>query len=93
MSPHELLQRLLDLELAYGRVRKEKWGPRTLDLDLLLYGELEYSDQDLTIPHPGLCYRNFVIQPLHEIAPDLILPDGTKIQKLAQNLIDVLAIV
>ena len=71
---HEVLWRLLEIERALGRERREKWGPRTIDLDLLLYGDEVISTDDLTIPHPRLHERRFVLQPLAEIAPELIVP-------------------
>lgn len=75
LSPYELLAGLQDLEIKQGRIRgPERWGPRSLDLDILLYGELELSTPDLIIPHPGLPDRNFVLYPLYEIAPDLEIP-------------------
>src|SRR5580692_7083183 len=58
----ELLQRLLAVETKLGRVRGERWGPRTLDLDLLLYGDLIYQDETLTVPHPRMHERLFVLQ-------------------------------
>jgi 2-amino-4-hydroxy-6-hydroxymethyldihydropteridine diphosphokinase len=64
----------LQIERALGRERREKWGPRTIDLDLLLYGNDVISADDLVIPHPRLHERRFVLQPLAEIAPDLIVP-------------------
>ncbi len=67
-SPLELLDRLQAIESVQGRVRTAHWGPRTLDLDLLLYGDLEYADQRLQLPHPGLAERPFVLAPLAQIA-------------------------
>jgi 2-amino-4-hydroxy-6-hydroxymethyldihydropteridine diphosphokinase len=75
LSPHDLLRALQEIELAYGRVRTgERWGARTLDLDILLYGEQEIDTPELKIPHPGLVEREFVLYPLYEIAPDLCIP-------------------
>lgn len=77
LSPQALLAALLQIELAQGRVRDgQRWGPRTLDLDLLLYGELQLQSRELTLPHYALTERAFVVLPLAEIAPDLRLPDG-----------------
>jgi 2-amino-4-hydroxy-6-hydroxymethyldihydropteridine diphosphokinase len=70
----ELLQRLLAIETACGRVRAERFGPRTLDLDLLLYGDVVLDSPDLTLPHPRLHERLFVLQPLAEIAPGALHP-------------------
>jgi len=72
----ELLLALQGLELLHQRVRKERWGPRTLDLDLLLYGDHTINSEQLVVPHPGLGERLFVLRPLFEIAPALILPAG-----------------
>ncbi len=74
LSPQQLLDTLLDLEARFGRVRAEKNGPRTLDLDILLYDQQEIDLPDLIIPHPRLHLRAFVLHPLAEIAPELALP-------------------
>jgi len=78
LSPHDLLDACQDLEQSAGRVRMERWGPRTLDVDVLLYGQLELEDPDLTIPHPRMYERAFVLYPLAELAPEL-LPDDWKL--------------
>ena len=72
LSPYELLSTCQNLEKSAGRVRMERWGPRTLDVDVLLYGELELGDPDLTIPHPRMHERAFVLYPLAELAPELL---------------------
>jgi 2-amino-4-hydroxy-6-hydroxymethyldihydropteridine diphosphokinase len=84
LSPRELLDRLLEIELELGRDRTkaERWGPRTIDLDLLLYGDEVIDEPGLTLPHPRLAQRRFVLEPLHELAPDLVLPDGRSIKDL-----------
>ena len=70
-----LFEHLQALELRHGRVRGgQPWGPRTLDLDLLTYGDIRVADDTLTVPHPGVLQRDFVLHPLYEIAPDLCLP-------------------
>ncbi|MDR0706139.1 MAG: 2-amino-4-hydroxy-6-hydroxymethyldihydropteridine diphosphokinase [Planctomycetaceae bacterium] len=69
-----LLEKLLDIELRLGRVRVEHWGPRTLDVDLLLYGDQIISTPTLTIPHPEMLRRRFVLEPAEEIAADTIHP-------------------
>jgi len=74
LDPDALLRVLLDIESALGRVRTERDGPRTLDLDLLLYGDMVRDDARLTLPHPRLHQRLFVLKPLAEIAPGLIHP-------------------
>jgi len=75
MGAHELLLCLQRIEKRQGRVRKgTQWGARTLDLDILLFGDLQLDEPALTIPHPGLSQRDFVIYPLQEIAPGLSIP-------------------
>jgi 2-amino-4-hydroxy-6-hydroxymethyldihydropteridine diphosphokinase len=74
LSPQSLLQQLLAIELVYGRERGERWGPRSLDLDILLYGDVVVTTESLQIPHPRMCERAFVLVPLAEIAPDWIEP-------------------
>lgn len=76
LSPEALLARLLDIERTRGRDRgrEERWGPRTLDLDLLLFDDLVLDQPGLTIPHPRLIERAFVLIPLAQIAPDWIVP-------------------
>jgi 2-amino-4-hydroxy-6-hydroxymethyldihydropteridine diphosphokinase len=77
LSARELLIQLQLIEIKQGRVRDgQKNGPRTLDLDLLLYGRETINDEDLTIPHPRMLQRAFVVTPLLEIAPDLQMPNG-----------------
>lgn len=71
LTPNSLLQALQELENRHGRVRGRRWGPRTLDLDLLLYGQMTIESEALTIPHPGLYERNFVLYPLAEVAAAL----------------------
>ena len=71
LAPAPLLAALQALEQRHGRVRAERWGPRTLDLDILVYGDLQSDDPELTLPHPQLARRDFVLVPLHEIAPEL----------------------
>ncbi len=74
LEPHRLLDELQSIERCQGRRRGgERWGARTLDLDLLLYGEQRIDSERLTVPHPGLLQRSFVLYPLYEIAPDLHL--------------------
>ncbi len=75
LSPHDLLARALKVERALGRDRESerRWGPRTLDIDLLAYDDLVLNDPDLTLPHPRLFERAFVLVPLAEIAPDRVI--------------------
>jgi 2-amino-4-hydroxy-6-hydroxymethyldihydropteridine diphosphokinase len=77
-----LLHALQAIENKMGRVRIQHWGPRIIDLDLLLYDDLVYQDFELTLPHPGVFDRIFFLQPLHDIAPNLCLPDGRAIASL-----------
>ena len=74
LAPDDLLHRLLDVERGLGRVRGEKWGPRTIDLDLLLYGDLVLEEPELKVPHPELTRRSFVLVPLVELDPLLVHP-------------------
>lgn len=86
LPPLDLLDRTQAIELEHGRVRKaERWGPRTLDLDIILYGDLVHNCERLTVPHYGMKVREFVLYPLAEIAPDLILPDQTALQTLLRQ--------
>lgn len=89
LAPIELLHALLAIERRQGRNRdlETRWGPRTIDLDLLLFGDEVLSSTALTIPHPGLHERAFVLEPLAEIAPDLIVPTlGLTVQHLRDQL-------
>lgn len=72
LSPKELLKILQDIENQLGRVRAVKNAPRTIDLDILLFGELIFNERCLTIPHPRMFERYFVLKPLLEIAPDIL---------------------
>jgi 2-amino-4-hydroxy-6-hydroxymethyldihydropteridine diphosphokinase len=74
LQPEQLLAKLLEIEIKFNRVRREKWGPRTLDLDLLLYDNLILETPTLTLPHPRMTERAFVLVPLAEIAPDWVHP-------------------
>jgi 2-amino-4-hydroxy-6-hydroxymethyldihydropteridine diphosphokinase len=75
LLPMDLLRSLQAIENDQGRIRKgERWGARTLDLDILIYGDLIIDQPDLTVPHPGLAERSFVLYPLFEIAPLLLVP-------------------
>jgi 2-amino-4-hydroxy-6-hydroxymethyldihydropteridine diphosphokinase len=71
------------VEAALGRTRDERWGPRTIDIDVLLYDDVQQDDPELTIPHPRLTERAFVVLPLLELDPALVLPDGTRLLDLA----------
>jgi 2-amino-4-hydroxy-6-hydroxymethyldihydropteridine diphosphokinase len=80
MSPQELLEMCLGIEREHGRERRERWGPRTLDLDILLYGDETIADENLTVPHPRMTERRFVLEPLLDAWPDAALPDGTPLR-------------
>ena len=85
LAPQALLDALLHIENQMGRTRTERWGPRVIDLDLLLYGGEQVALPGLTVPHPRLRERAFVVVPLAEIAPEMALPgDGKQIAELAQ---------
>lgn len=86
LSPIELLDQLQSIEQSQGRVRKEnRWGARTLDLDILLYDELIMNTERLTIPHYHMKKREFVLYPLFDIAPDLVLPDNDNLYDLVKK--------
>lgn len=82
LSPLELLDALQAIEQAHRRVRLQHWGPRTLDLDLLLYSNDVIEHPRLIVPHPYLTQRGFVLYPLADIEPNLQLPDGRSLQAL-----------
>ena len=83
LSPRELLERLLEVERALGRERTgPRYGPRTVDLDLLLYGEETVDEPGLKVPHPRLAERAFALEPLVELDPGLVLPDGRQVRDL-----------
>jgi 2-amino-4-hydroxy-6-hydroxymethyldihydropteridine diphosphokinase len=83
LSPRELLEALLAIERAAGRARDEtRWGPRVLDLDILVYGDRQIDEPGLHVPHPHLHERAFVLLPLAEIAPDLMVPNQASVSAL-----------
>jgi 2-amino-4-hydroxy-6-hydroxymethyldihydropteridine diphosphokinase len=87
LPPEEILALAKALELAAGRRRGLRFGPRPLDIDLLLYGDLESNTPELTLPHPRLRERRFMLEPLAEIAPDLpVPPDGATVAELLARL-------
>ncbi len=89
LLPRELLDVLLHLENKMGRVRTLRWGPRVIDLDLLIYGDAQVSEPGLEVPHPRLRERAFVLGPLAEIAPDLCLPpEGKTAEKVFAELFE-----
>ena len=86
LPARELLERLLDIEQRLGRVRRERFGPRTIDLDLLLYGDEVVDEPGLTLPHSRLHERRFALEPLAELAPDLVVPGRGRVSALLAEL-------
>ena len=82
---HNLLDRLQEIEQQQGRIRQRHWGERIIDLDLLIYGENNLDDRRLTVPHPGIATRSFVLYPLAEIAPELTITTIGKIEDLLSD--------
>ena len=87
LAPRALLDRLLEVERELGRVRGERprFGPRTIDLDLLLHGDEVLDEPGLVLPHPRLAERRFVLEPLNELEPGLTLPDGRRVADLLRG--------
>ncbi len=85
LTAESLLATLQAIECHHGRERRQRWGPRTLDLDILLYGQQTICTPILQIPHPRMTERAFVLYPLAELAPDLVMPDGISITNLLEN--------
>jgi 2-amino-4-hydroxy-6-hydroxymethyldihydropteridine diphosphokinase len=79
LRPRELLQACLGVEAALGRVRDVRWGPRTIDVDVLLVDDLRIDESDLTVPHPRMTERAFVLLPLLELNADASLPGGSRL--------------
>lgn len=88
LSPHEVLARALSVEAACGRVRTQRWGPRTLDIDLVLIGDLVVNEPELVVPHPHLRERAFVLMPLVEIDANAQMPDGERLSAVLATLPD-----
>jgi 2-amino-4-hydroxy-6-hydroxymethyldihydropteridine diphosphokinase len=85
LNPEELMRRLLAIEEGLGRIRGERWGPREIDLDILLYDGLAQAGPTVTVPHPELERRRFVLVPLRELDPDIVHPvSGMTIGELAE---------
>lgn len=88
IGPRPLLQAFLAIEADAGRERRERWGPRTLDLDLLLYGDAVIAAEGLQIPHPRMGERRFVLEPLSEVWPDAIVPGLGSVTRLLDSVRD-----
>src|SRR6187399_1624506 len=88
LSATALFEALRAIETAAGRVRAERWGPRTLDLDLLIFADQRINEEALTVPHPGIAERGFVLAPLHDIAPTLQVPGVGSVEELLRRLPD-----
>jgi 2-amino-4-hydroxy-6-hydroxymethyldihydropteridine diphosphokinase len=86
LEPRQLLERLLSVEEKLGRVREERWGPRTIDLDLLLYGTETIDEPGLTVPHPRLHQRRFALEPLADLDPALEIPGAGSVSTLLAKL-------
>lgn len=86
LSPQQLLTQLQHIEQQQQRVRLRHWGPRTIDLDLILYGDHIIQEENLVVPHPRMQERHFVLLPLADLVPNLTLPDGTKLNELIESL-------
>ncbi len=81
-TARELLDLLLAIEASLGRIREERWGPRTIDLDLLVYGDEVVDEPGLRVPHPHLDERRFALEPLAELAPELDVPGRGRVSAL-----------
>lgn len=87
LDAETLMDNTQRIELQQGRVRKaERWGPRTLDLDIMLFGHETINTERLTVPHYDMKNRGFMLWPLYEVAPNLIFPDGTSLKSILDNL-------
>jgi 2-amino-4-hydroxy-6-hydroxymethyldihydropteridine diphosphokinase len=85
LTPKKLLKKLFEIENNHGRVRLERWGPRTLDIDIIVFGNEFVQTKSLQIPHPRTHQRGFVLIPWAEIDPEAVLPGHGKVSKLAER--------
>ena len=89
LAPSTLLHRLLEIEARLGRVRRERWGPRIIDLDLLMHGRRALKTRELTLPHPRLAERAFVLESLHDLCPDADVPGtGCTVSELLERCVE-----
>ncbi|MET1053444.1 MAG: 2-amino-4-hydroxy-6-hydroxymethyldihydropteridine diphosphokinase [Mycetocola sp.] len=88
LDPHELLAAVHRVEADFGRVRVERWGDRTIDIDIVAYGDLEIDEPDLVLPHPRAAERDFVLAPWLELDPDAVLPGAGRVADLLSALRD-----
>lgn len=84
LPPPALLETCQSIEQRLGRVRLERWGPRTMDIDILLYGDVKQDDPQLTLPHPRMLERAFVLVPLADLVPELVIDKRTVAEHLAR---------
>jgi 2-amino-4-hydroxy-6-hydroxymethyldihydropteridine diphosphokinase len=85
LSAGHMLDHLQEVENSQGRVRDQHWGPRTIDLDILLYGQQSIDDERLQVPHPGLCEREFVLYPLRRLNAELAIPGHGMLKKIIKK--------
>jgi 2-amino-4-hydroxy-6-hydroxymethyldihydropteridine diphosphokinase len=90
LSARKLLDACLGVEAEMGRVRQERWGPRVIDIDVLLYGDERIEEPDLIVPHARMFDRAFVLVPLAELAPDVVMPDGRTVIEASREAVGVL---
>lgn len=86
LAPSELLAKCLEVEQVMGRIRTRRWGPRVIDIDLLIYDDVKMTSETLTLPHPGMINRAFVLIPLRDVAPSLPLKNGQVVEAWASGL-------
>jgi len=85
LAPAELLAKCLEVEQVMGRIRTRHWGPRIIDIDLLIYDDIQMQSETLTLPHPGIVFRTFVLVPMRDVAPKLQLEDGPIVEVLVSS--------
>ncbi len=88
LGPRPLLDRCLEIEQLAGRIRRERWGPRVIDLDILLYGDAELDTPGLVVPHPRMTERRFVLEPLAEAWPAAVVPGHGAVEHLLGSVTD-----